>query len=92
MDLATIRAGLERLLAETADRHHQLDIREQELAAAMELLTVDPAVRAAYNNGEADAYRRVQRLIQMQLDALPRCSGARTVLHSLSRMVGEGEA
>ena len=87
-DLAIIRAGLERLLAETAERHHQLDIREQELAAAMELLTIDPAVRAAYNHGEADAYRRVQRLIQMQLDALPRCSGARTVLRKLSELVG----
>ena len=36
-DITTIRASLERLLSETADRHHQLDIREQELAAAMEI-------------------------------------------------------
>jgi len=65
-DLATIRAGLERLLQSTADRHHQLEQREQELAAAMELLAVDPRVQAAYNDGAAEARRRVQLLIQLQ--------------------------
>jgi len=88
-DLTTIRAGLERLLQSTAERHHQLDLREQELAAAMELLSVDPAVASAYEQGQADAYRRVQRLIELQLQHLVPQSASRSILRHLSRMVEE---
>ena len=87
-DLTTIRAGLERLLQSTAERHHQLDLREQELAAAMELLAVDPRVVAAFNDGAAEACRRVQWLIQQQLEYLEPRSGTATVLRRLSELVG----
>ena len=87
-DITTIRASLERLLSETADRHHQLDIREQELAAAMELLSVDPRVASAYSDGAADARRRVQLLIQEQLNHLRPCSSTALVLRKLSELVG----
>ena len=90
--LETIRRELERIIKDTtAERHHQLELREQELAAAAEMLAVDPRVRAAYHQGEADALQRVQALINLQLEHLPRCSGARTVLRTLARMVGEGQ-
>lgn len=88
--LETIRKQLDRLLEEaTADQQRALDTREQELAAAMELLSIDSRVRTAYHQGEADALGRVQRLIQQQLDWLPRNSSARTVLRTLSQMVSE---
>jgi len=87
-DLATIRAGLERLLASTAERHQQLDIREQELAAAMELLSIDPRIQAAFNDGAAEARRRVQLLIQEQLNYLRPCSSTALVLKRLSEQVG----
>ena len=88
-DLATIRQGLERLLATTAERHHQLDIREQELAAAMELLAVDPRVQAAFNDGAAEARRRVQLLIQEQLGYIEPRSNTAVVLRRLAELVGQ---
>jgi hypothetical protein len=88
--LNQIKKTLERIVADTtADRQRMLDQREQELAAAMELLSVDTRTVSAYEQGQSDAYRRVQQLIQLQLQHLPRTSGARTVLHTLSRMVEE---
>jgi LmbE family N-acetylglucosaminyl deacetylase len=87
-DIATIRAGLERLLQSTAERHQQLDIREQELAAAMELLSIDPRIQAAFNDGAAEARRRVQLLIQEQLNYLRPCSSTALVLKRLSEQVG----
>lgn len=87
-DLATIRRNLERLLDATAEQHHQLDQREQELAAAMELLAVDPRIVAAFNDGAAEARRRVQLLIQEQLDYLRPCSSTALVLRRLSELVG----
>ena len=92
MDLDTIRRNLEQLLTVTAERHQQLDMREQELAAAMELLSVDPAVASAYEQGQADAYQRVQQLIEMQLQHLAPQSATRTTLRHLSRMVEERHA
>jgi hypothetical protein len=89
MDLDTIRRDFERLLTITAERHQQLDMREQELAAGMELLSVDPAVASAYEQGQADAYRRVQRLIELQLQHLAPQSSSRSILRHLSRMVEE---
>ena len=88
MDLDTIRRDLERVLQETAEHHQQLNLREQELAAAMELLSVDDRVRSAYHQGEADALQRVQQLIQLQLDNLPHTSSARVVLKTLRRLMG----
>jgi F0F1-type ATP synthase delta subunit len=87
-DIQTIRRNLERLLDQTAEQHHQLDIREQELAAAMELLAVDPRIVAAYSDGAADARRRVQLLIQEQLSYLSPQSSTRLVLCRLAELVG----
>jgi F0F1-type ATP synthase delta subunit len=87
-DLTTIRRNLESLLDSTAEQHHQLDIREQELAAAMELLAVDPRVVAAFNDGAAETRRRVQLLIQEQLSYLSPQSSTRIVLRRLSELVG----
>jgi F0F1-type ATP synthase delta subunit len=87
-DLTTIRRNLERLLDQTAEQHHQLDIREQELAAAMELLSVDPRIVAAFNDGAAEARRRVQLLIQEQLAYLSPQSSTRLVLCRLAELVG----
>ena len=87
-DLTTIKASLERLLTTAAERHHQLGIREQELAAAMELLSVDPRITAAFNDGAAEARRRVQLLIQEQLNHLRPCSSTALVLRKLSELVG----
>ena len=87
MDLDTIRQDLERVLHETAEHHHQLNLREQELAAACELLSVDSRVVTAYHQGEADALERVEKLIELQLDNLPRGTGASVVLRTLRRMM-----
>lgn len=86
--LQSIRANLERLLDLTAERHHQLDQREQELAAAMELLAVDPRITAAFADGAAEARRRVQLLIHEQLGYLRPCSSTALVLRRLSELVG----
>lgn len=86
-DLDTIKQSLERLLTTTAERHHQLDIREQELAAAMELLAVDPRIIAAYEDGRADAHRRVKILIREQLEYLNPKSSTAMVLRRLSELV-----
>ena len=88
-DLTTIRRNLERLLDQTAEQHHQLDIREQELAAAMELLSVDPRIQAAFNDGAAEARRRVQLLIQEQLSYIEPRSNTAVVLRRLSELVGQ---
>jgi LmbE family N-acetylglucosaminyl deacetylase len=87
-DIQTIRRNLERLLYATAEQHHQLDIREQELAAAMELLAVDPRIASAYQDGRRDAYRRCQLLIQEQLSYLSPQSSTRIVLTRLAQLVG----
>jgi hypothetical protein len=83
-DLATIRAGLERLLATTAERHQQLDIREQELAAAIEQ-TRDSAI---WRQCQAEQRRWFQELIATQLSYLRPCSSTAIVLRRLSELVG----
>jgi hypothetical protein len=97
-----IRAELERVYqlvtadAEAAAKarlrqaHLELEEREAALAAAMELASVDPAVRAAFNDGIADERYRVLALIQQQIDTLSRGAISHTVLHTLRRAV-EGE-
>ena len=96
MDLDTIRQTLDRILSEAsadldaqaAARARDLDEREAELAAAMELLAVDPRITAAFNDGAAEARRRVQLLIKEQLDYLRPCSSTALVLRKLSELVG----
>jgi hypothetical protein len=86
-DLTTIRASLERLLDQAAEQHHQLDIKREEIAAAAELLSVDPRIASAYSDGQADARRRVQLLIQEQLNYLSPKSSTALVLRRLSELV-----
>lgn len=85
-DLATIRQGLERLLATTAERHHQLDVREQELAAAIEL-TRDSAI---WRQCQAEQRRWFRELIATQLDYLRPCSSTAMVLRQLLQLVEGG--
>lgn len=82
--LASLRSDLD---AAAATRAAELDRREAELARAIELATTDAAVAAAWQQAQAAERLRVQRLISLQLEHLAPCSAARTVLHTLSRMV-----
>jgi hypothetical protein len=86
--LTKARAEIDALLDSL---RHDLDAaaaaRDAELAAAAEQLTQDRAVQAAYRQAQAAERLRVQRLISLQLEHLAPCSAARTVLHTLSRMV-----
>jgi len=86
MDLDTIRRDLERIVQETtAERHHQLDIREQELAAAIEL-TRDSAV---WRQCVAEQRQWFQQLITTQLSYLRPCSSTAMVLRHLLELVGQ---
>ena len=84
--LASLRSDLD---AAAAARAAELDRREAELARGVELLSQDAAVAAAYRQGQADEQRRLLTLIDLQLEHLAPTSVARTVLHSLRRMVEE---
>jgi hypothetical protein len=82
--LASLRSDLD---AAAAARATELDRREAELARSVELLSQDAAVAAAYRQGQTDEQRRLLTLIDLQLEHLAPTSVARTVLHSLRRMV-----
>lgn len=61
----------------------ELSEREQALAAAMELATVDHATRAAFFDGIAEERGRVIALINAQLEMLSRASISHAVLIAL---------
>lgn len=82
--LASLRSDLD---AAAAARAAELDRREAELARSLELMSQDAAVAAAYRQGQTDEQRRLLTLIDLQLEHLAPTSVARTVLHSLRRMV-----
>jgi peptidoglycan hydrolase CwlO-like protein len=82
--LASLRSDLD---AAAAARAAELDRREAELARSLELMSQDAAVAAAYKQGQSDEQRRMLTLIELQLEHLAPTSVARTVLHSLRRMV-----
>jgi hypothetical protein len=82
--LASLRSDLD---AAAAARAAELDRREAELARSLELMSQDAAVAAAYRQGQTDEQRRLLTLIELQLEHLAPTSVARTVLHSLRRMV-----
>ena len=84
--LASLRSDLD---AAAAARAAELDRREAELARSVELLSQDAAVAAAYRQGQTDEQRRLLTLIDLQLEHLAPTSVARTVLHTLRRMVEE---
>ena len=84
--LASLRSDLD---AAAAARAAELDRREAELARSLELMSQDAAVAAAYRQGQADEQHRLLVLIDLQLEHLAPTSVARTVLHTLRRMVEE---
>ena len=98
----TIRAELERvyqlvtneaeLQAQAKLRQQQADLEEREaaLAAAMELASVDPAVRAAFHDGIIEERRRWLALVDERISYFEPRSGIYCVLAAL-RKTGEGD-
>lgn len=96
-----IRAELERVYQlVTTEAHHQaaaklrqqqmeLEQREAALAAAMELASVDPAVRAAFHDGILEERRRWLALVDSRLACFDTRTTAFAVLDAL-RKAGEG--
>lgn len=69
----------------------ELSEREQALAAAMELATVDSRTRAAFFDGIAEERGRVIALINAQIEMLSRASISHAVLIALRGAVeGKG--
>lgn len=99
----TIRTELERMFqlvtseaelqAQAKLRQQRMDLEQREaaLAAAMELCSVDPRVRAAFHDGILEERNRCLALIEQQMELLTRASISHTVLRTLRRAV-EGEA
>jgi hypothetical protein len=96
-NLTALREMLDRILAEashdldaqTAARAAALDVRERELAAAMELITVDSATRTAWRQSAEHRSQQVLTLIDTQLEYLSPRSVTATVLQTLRRQVAE---
>lgn len=96
-NLTALREMLDRILAEashdldaqTAARAAALDVRERELAAAMELITVDSATRTAWRQSAEDRSQQVLTLIDAQLEYFSPKSVTATVLQTLRRQVAE---
>ena len=85
--LVTTEADL-RAQAKLRQQQMELEQREAALAAAMELASVDPAVRAAYNDGILQERKRWLALIDERLEYFQPGGTAYTVLDTL-RQVGE---
>lgn len=79
-----IAESLQKLEADLAER-------EQALAAAMELATIDNRTRAAFFDGIAEERARIITLINAQIEMLSRASISHQVLLTLRRAV-EGQA
>ena len=90
--LTQARQQLDALLAQIDADHQALLTREQQLAAAAERLSQDPAIAAAWQQGGAAERDRVVALIDHQLDQLSRGGINAIVLTTLRRMVLEVEA
>jgi hypothetical protein len=84
--------SLRELTAEAVAFAEQLDAREQELAAAAEQLSQDPAVQAAFSQGSQHERDRVVSLIDHQLALLQMAGTNALVLRALRRQVREVEA
>jgi hypothetical protein len=83
--LTQARQQLDALLAD-------LEAREQSVAQAAELLSQEPAIAAAWQQGGLWERDRVLLLIDHQLDQLKRGGTNAVVLTALRRMVSEVEA
>lgn len=77
-----------RARAELQSQRRELEDREAALAAAMELASVDPAVRAAFHDGIAEERGRWLALIDERLDMLRHDSVSYTVLKALRDVGG----
>lgn len=96
-NLVVLRETLDRILAEAsadldaqaAARAAVLDQREQELAAAMELITEDSARRTAWRQSAEHRSQQVLTLIDAQLQYFSPDSNTFTVLQTLRRQVTE---
>jgi hypothetical protein len=78
-----IRAELEHIYQLVNQREADLAEREEALAAAMELVSVDPAVQAAFRDGINLERSRWLALIDERIEMLSRASISYTVLKSL---------
>jgi hypothetical protein len=83
--LTQARQQLDALMAD-------LEAREQSVAQAAELLSQEPAIAAAWQQGGLWERDRVLLLIDHQLDQLKRGGTNAVVLTALRRMVSEVEA
>lgn len=78
-----IRVELERIYQLVNEREADLAEREEALAAAMELVSVDPSVQAAFRDGINLERCRWLALIDERIEMLGRASISHTVLKSL---------
>ena len=83
--------SLRELTADAVVYAEQLEAREQELAAAAEQLSQDPAVQAAFQQGVEHERRRVLTLVSIQLDLLKRGGTNALALEAHSRQVLEAK-
>lgn len=70
-------------------QRQELEQREAALAAAMELASVDPAVRAAFHDGILEERKRWLALIDERIAYFSNRAATYTVLEAL-RQAGEG--
>ena len=96
---ATVRFGYSVLMDALTQARQQLDAlladleqREQSVAQAAELLSQEPAIAAAWQQGGMAQLDRVVALIDHQLDQLSRGGINALVLTALRRQVLEVEA
>jgi hypothetical protein len=82
---------LKQLTAEAVAYAEQLEAREQELAAAAEQLSQDPAVQAAFQQGVEHERRRVLTLVSIQLDLFKRGGTNALALEAHRRQVLEAK-
>ena len=83
--------SLRELTAEAVAYAEQLEAREQELAAAAEQLSQEPAVQAAFQQGVEHERRRVLTLVSIQLDLLKRGGTNALALEAHRRQVLEAK-
>jgi hypothetical protein len=85
-------SSIKQLAADAVAFIESHEAREQELAAAAEQLSQDPAVQAAFNAGIQHERGRVLTLISIQLDLLSRGGLNALVLGALSRQIREAQS
>lgn len=87
-----VRHQLDTLLAQLAADQQAMEQREHQVAMALEQLSQEPAIAAAWQQGSDAERHRVAMLIDQQLDHLKRGGTNAVVLTALRKMVLEVEA